>query len=81
MTEMNQFPLVFQTSLSSEALRYARQIVGAQAEILADQMDRGAMPKFDGPDALRLLAMILGGEDDTPSHQPIPFSAALAHAA
>ena len=58
-----------QVTLSSEALKRARLIIGAQAQMLADQMDRGALPSFDGPDALRLLAMILGQDDETPAHQ------------
>ncbi len=52
-------------SLSREALSRARQLVGAQAGLLAEQMERGILPALDGPDALRLLAMILGaGEED-----------------
>ncbi len=48
-----------QISLSREALTRARQLISAQASMLADQMDLGVVPTLDGPDALRLLAMIL----------------------
>ena len=51
--------------LAREALERARHIIGAQAQLLAEQMERGSIPSFDGPDALRLLAMILG--DGPPS--------------
>ena len=57
-----------QFSLSAEALKRARLIIGAQAQMLSDQMDRGALPSFDGPDALRLLAMILGQEYGAVAH-------------
>jgi hypothetical protein len=52
-----------QVALSREALRQARQVIGAQAGLLAEQMDAGALTRLDGPDALRLLAMILAEED------------------
>ncbi len=61
-----------QVSLSTEALRRARLIIGAQAQMLAEQMERGAVPSFDGPDALRLLALILN-DDDAPA-LPVPIS-------
>jgi hypothetical protein len=48
-----------QVSLSREALSQARLLISAQASMLADQMDLGVVPPLDGPDALRLLAMIL----------------------
>jgi hypothetical protein len=46
-------------SMAHEALTRARHVVAAQAELLAEQMDSGVLPGFAGPDALRLLAMIL----------------------
>jgi hypothetical protein len=49
-------------ALSREALDRARRLVGAQAEMLAEQMSSGSLPPLDGPDALRLLAMILAQE-------------------
>ncbi|HJS88317.1 MAG TPA: hypothetical protein VJ779_22950 [Acetobacteraceae bacterium] len=48
-----------QLSLSREALSQARRLVGAQAAVLAEQMELGALPSLEGPDALRLLAMML----------------------
>ncbi len=52
-----------QASLSREALRQARQVISAQAGLLADQMEAGLLTPLDGPDALRLVAMILAEED------------------
>jgi hypothetical protein len=53
-----------QVSLSREALHRARHLISAQAELLAEQMDLGAVPRLDGPDALRLLSIILSQEPD-----------------
>jgi hypothetical protein len=64
-SEWNLLPQTTQVYLSREALRRARHIVAAQAESLAEQIEHGAQPRFDGPDALRLLAMILSTEADT----------------
>ena len=72
ISDWERTPPTLQLALSTEALKRARLIIGAQAQMLADQMDRGALPSFDGPDALRLLAMILGQDDEAPS-QDIPM--------
>jgi hypothetical protein len=37
----------------------ARHLVGAQAMSLAENMECGAVQNLGGPDALRLLAMVL----------------------
>jgi FPC/CPF motif-containing protein YcgG len=58
-----------QVSVSREALIRARQLISAQAGMLADQMDLGVVPALDGPDALRLLAMILAEEAQAPRMQ------------
>jgi hypothetical protein len=58
-----------QVSLSREALIRARQLISAQAGMLADQMDLGLLPQLDGPDALRMLAMILVEEVQAPRLQ------------
>jgi len=58
-----------QVSLSREALIRARQLISAQAGMLADQMDLGVVPPLDGPDALRLLAMILVEDGQAPRLQ------------
>ena len=65
-TEWNLTSPDQQLALSREALRRARTMVGAQAELLAEQMERGTLPSFEGPDALRLLAMILRDESLAP---------------
>jgi len=54
-----------QTTLAREALDRARHIVGAQAVLLAEKMESGAIQTLDGPDALRLLALVLV---DEPAH-------------
>jgi hypothetical protein len=64
ISDWSQVSEDMRTSLSREALRQARQVIGAQAALLADQMEAGVLAPLEGPDALRLLAMILG-EDDT----------------
>lgn len=51
-----------QEALTRKALGRARHIIGAQAELLAEQIDRGAVPNLTGSDALRLLVMLLSQE-------------------
>ncbi len=48
-----------QITLAREALSRARHLVGAQAMSLAENMECGAVQNLGGPDALRLLAMVL----------------------
>ncbi len=45
-----------QLVLAREALRRASEIIADHAELLAEEMDDGAVPDQGGPDALRLLA-------------------------
>jgi hypothetical protein len=51
-----------QITLSREALTRARHVIAAQAMLLAENMEHGKLQNLDGPDALRLLAMILSEE-------------------
>ena len=47
-----------QIALSVEALRRAVDAVASQAEMLAGEMEAGALADRGGPDALRLLAAV-----------------------
>ncbi len=58
-----------QLRLSREALDRARHVIGAQAITLAEKMESGQLQTFDGPDALRLLAMVLAQESAHPALQ------------
>ncbi len=55
-----------QITLAREALSRARHLVGAQAVSLAENMERGAIQPLGGPDALRLLAMVLAEDQAHP---------------
>lgn len=44
VTDWEQMPSSTQLTLSSEALKRARPIIDAQAQIFADPMDRGSLP-------------------------------------
>jgi hypothetical protein len=48
-----------QLALSREALRRAAETLAGQAELLAGEMERGALPDHGGPDALRLFAAVV----------------------
>ncbi len=48
-----------QLVLAQEALRRASEIIAGHAELLAEEMDDGAVPDQGGPNALRLLAGIM----------------------
>ena len=48
-----------QLALSSEALRRAVDTLAGQAELLAGEMEMGALADRGGPDALRLLAAVV----------------------
>ncbi len=48
-----------QLVLSREALRRAAEIIAAQAEALAGEMEGGYLCDRGGPDALRLLAGVV----------------------
>ncbi len=48
-----------QLVLSREALRRAAETIAGQADVLADEIEAGALADRGGPDALRLLAAIV----------------------
>ena len=48
-----------QLILSREAMRHAAEIIAGQAEVLAGEMETGALNDLGGPDALRLLAGVV----------------------
>ena len=48
-----------QLILSREAMRRAAEIIAGQAELLAGEMENGALNDRGGPDALRLLAGVV----------------------
>ncbi len=56
-----------QLRLSHSALRTAADLIAGQAEILANEIEGGALADLGGPEALRLLAAIvrLAEPDDT----------------
>ncbi|MBV8705396.1 MAG: hypothetical protein JO118_16980 [Acetobacteraceae bacterium] len=62
VSDWNTISPELQLSLSREALSRARHVVGAQAALLAEQMDEGRLPNLGGSDALRLLAAMLASE-------------------
>jgi hypothetical protein len=54
-----------QMALSREAMRRAADAIAGQAELLAGEMEAGALRDRGGPDALRLLAVVVrrAGQD------------------
>jgi len=50
-----------QLALSSAALRQAVNTIAGQAEVLAGEMEAGTLADLGGPDALRLLAVVVRG--------------------
>lgn len=58
LADWNTLPDSLQLVLAQEALRRAADIIAHHAEILAEEIDDGALPDRGGPDALRLLAGI-----------------------
>jgi hypothetical protein len=65
LAEWNKLSEALQLTLSHEALRRAAETIASQAEVLAEEMECGALPDRGGPDALRLLAVVVrsGGQD------------------
>jgi hypothetical protein len=55
-----------QLTLASAALNRAAATIAAQAELLAEEIETGAMSDPGGADALRLLAVIVRGADEDP---------------
>jgi hypothetical protein len=52
-----------QLALAREALRRAGETIASQAELLAEEMERGALVDQGGPYALRLLAAVVRDTD------------------
>jgi len=52
-------------TLSQQALRRAAETIAGQAEVLAEEMECGALADHGGPNALRLLAAVVrtNGQD------------------
>lgn len=48
-----------QLALSSAALRQAADTFAGQAELLAGEIEAGTLADLGGPDALRLLALVV----------------------
>jgi hypothetical protein len=55
-----------QIALSREALHRASTSIAAQAEVLADEIERGGLADRGGPEALRLFAAVVrvSGKDE-----------------
>jgi hypothetical protein len=58
-TEWHVLPDEMQLALSREALRRAAVTLAEHAEMLAEDMERGALRDRSGPDALRLFAAVV----------------------
>lgn len=54
-----------QLAVARQALRKAAETIAGQAEILAAEMDAGALADRGGPDALRLLAAVVRATSET----------------
>ena len=69
-----------QLALSQAALRSAAEVIASQAEMLACEIEVGALSDHGGPDALRLLATLvrLAGPDVVAS--PIATLTPVGHA-
>ncbi len=59
LTDWNVLSDDLQLALSREALRHAAEIIAGQAELLAGEMENGALHDRGGPEALRLLAGVV----------------------
>ena len=62
LSEWSDLDPDLRAAVTREALTQARHVIGAQAQLLAEQMERGGLCMLEGPDALRLLAMLLEEE-------------------
>ena len=58
-SEWMLLPEDLQLTLSQEALRYAAETLAGHAELLATEMEGGALADRGGPDALRLFAAVV----------------------
>ena len=59
MAEFSVADKLLRGKLTSYTSTHAAGIVAAQAESIALEIDRGFLPKCDGPTALRLFAALL----------------------
>jgi hypothetical protein len=66
LAEWNRLSDALQLTLSQEALRRAAETIAGQAEVLAEEMESGALANRGGPDALRLLAMVVRAAEPDP---------------
>lgn len=57
-------PEELQLVLSREAMRRAAATLAEQAELLAEEMERGTLSDRGGPDALRLFAAVVRATND-----------------
>ena len=55
-----------QLTLARAALQRAARTIASQAELLAEEIDNGAVTDPGGADALRLLAAVVRGVEDDP---------------
>jgi hypothetical protein len=62
LADWNRLPEALQIVLSREALHRAAAVIAAQAEVLADEMECGALADRGGADALRLFAAVVREE-------------------
>ncbi len=58
-SEWNQLPDEMQLVLTREALRRAAETLAEHAELLAVEIEEGALHDRGGPDALRLFAAVV----------------------
>ncbi|HEY1930519.1 MAG TPA: hypothetical protein VGG99_00765 [Acetobacteraceae bacterium] len=66
LAEWNKLSDALQLTLSQEALRRAAETIAGQAEVLAEEIESGALADRGGPDALRLLAMVVRAAEPDP---------------
>ncbi|MCK8788142.1 hypothetical protein M0638_27700 [Roseomonas sp. NAR14] len=60
----HSLPDEIQLAISREALRRAAETLAEHAELLAEEMDHGALADRGGPDALRLFAAVVRATND-----------------
>ncbi len=58
LDDWNKMPDALQVVIAGSALQRAAETLARHAELLADEMDAGALADFGGADALRLFAAI-----------------------
>ena len=63
-SDWNSLSETMQLTLARQALRRAADTIAGQAEILAGEMESGALADRGGPDALRLLAAVVRATTD-----------------